>query len=549
MAVTTNTGGIIFADSTYQTTAAISGTLSTSLSGSDVTLTSSSPQNIVVGPVQNSDADTVFLILPAATTLANGRSFTITVRDWGDIKVKDGSSNLLCRISAVETQTLTCIDNSSTAGKWISSKDGLLNFGIGLPQTNGVYTVSPRGQTDGTLVPMVGRISDTKFLVIFPQASGTWSAIVGTVSGTTISWGTPTNCPSGYVGGHYNGDSYTAFNGLFLTNNDTMVWAATHASSGQKYFIPISISGTTVSFPSGSLYIGTGGSWADIKIVSSRSWLASYYNNDGYFYCSLFSINGGTTISAGTGNIQTTYKPQSIFYASSSTGSNRNYAMLVTTPNPGGGGTWLTWLYTFELTTSDGSTFTTLTNVTAQISSNTNYSPFAGVYTKVFRGDYTADYPVIISLPEPDYGSSPQMMEILPTTYCQLNFSGRTYNSFTRKTIENRDQITTSHVFQAAWLGEFDTSNGYVFGSPNGYFYTINPMGNTGNAIIKRIGKAPATYQITALSSGNSLGTSQQARRHGSVTVALTSTKCVSVGSSWSSNDNYLSALVITKYW
>lgn len=542
MAVTANTNGVVFADSTYQTTAFSSSANTFSLNGNSLTVTASHPSHTIITDTNNEQSTSINL--PDATTVANGRSFTFTNIAQTPIRIK-ASSFTIGEVEPSETLTVTNInkDNGGSNGNWISNKRPL-RWSIGTTQRSSSAELTNNGnQNYTTYRPVAVAISTTKFLVLYPQKNSTtqWKAIVGTYGsdGSTITWGSPVDCPAGYSSGHHNGDRYSAGPTLLSFSESNNVWAATNVGSGQKYFITISVSGTTPSFPSGaSLYIGTGGSFGYLTPISGNSFLATFYNDDGYWYCGGYKSTGSAITAGGSYvTITSNYRPTAMIYLNPQVaGTSLNYAVL---SKYVANGLVYTNLQTF-IVTMDGGVISTITTTI----NGTTTEPWSGGYNIPFVFDNVTDQPAIASIPDGEQNGNALNGSVMGSYYTKWNFTGRTLSQKFFHRINNDVQFNNHHLYLTSKVVAHPKTNRFYFFDP-GIIQTPDFV---------EIGRAPRDFNVCPTGPALTGQVHTQARFNGSVVISLTTSNHVVIGSTINADGGptdtqYLAGIMVNKLW
>jgi hypothetical protein len=184
MPVTINgSTGVTFPNSTLQASAAPGGGTTTT-SAVDITLTATSTQ---VQYVSMTAVDK-FVILPNATTLGEvSPAYTIINNGQYPFHVKNNAGDIVYyNLLQGETQTITLVDNATSSGVW-ANNTGLLNLGGGLPQVSSIAAVGDSYQN-----PAVAMLSATQALIFYCPTATQISVVLATISGTSVTYGTPT---------------------------------------------------------------------------------------------------------------------------------------------------------------------------------------------------------------------------------------------------------------------------------------------------------------------------------------------------------------------
>jgi len=268
----------------FNGTGTISGVTSTIAQGgtdvssaTTVTLTSASTQ------IQNITMTAVgqFVVLPSATTLGEGaNTFIINNRGSTPFGVKNAAGEIILDVAPSQTQSVfSLLDNSTSAGKWASGTvslnvysyppnvsalaafDGRYNSVCALSASLvvmsyvnvlGVYIVAGTvsggtitfgtpvqlSNTYGTIVYTMVPYSSTQFVFSYYDGnSGQIALRAGTVSGTTITLGTATTLSPG-----------NNTNGVIMISPTVGVWGYNPNSGSQIAFRAFTLSGTTFTF-------------------------------------------------------------------------------------------------------------------------------------------------------------------------------------------------------------------------------------------------------------------------------------------------------------
>ena len=151
----------------------------------DITLTSASTQTQVVSMT----AAGKFVNLPNATTLSTkgGPIFIIQNKGQNPFGVKDAAGNVVTPMLYYgQSVSLVLLTNSASAGSWgsqILGAAGLAGMGPINASSISVY------QT-GTCTTC--GLSSTQALIAFQATSGRFDVVLATISGSTVTYGTPT---------------------------------------------------------------------------------------------------------------------------------------------------------------------------------------------------------------------------------------------------------------------------------------------------------------------------------------------------------------------
>ena len=149
--------------------------------------------------------------------------------------------------AGVGTTTVVATGSIASGATVIMNSDGTVTSAGNVSNNDSIsYGAASTIVTSANVYP-ISCVYDTtaqKVVAVYATASATY-AIVGTVSGTTISWGTPVSIVAARA---------RFLNGCFHTANGTSVFSIVHDASGtyQSYAFTISVSGTVPTI--GTLY-------------------------------------------------------------------------------------------------------------------------------------------------------------------------------------------------------------------------------------------------------------------------------------------------------
>jgi len=177
----------------------------------------------------------------------------------------------------------------------------ILTLSSGLITAIGAYTLSAEAYTDSnTIYPQVVALSSTLVVTgYFDRVSGDFYVIAGTVSGTTITWGTAVVQTSASAGGTY------AYGISRLSATEFIVSLGYSTTLRSNYG---SVSGTTITLGAVDAYTGAG-------IYSTMS----------------YPISSTSALVVFTDIITTTYKPAAFVLTKSGTGLTRGTTYTLST--------------------------------------------------------------------------------------------------------------------------------------------------------------------------------------------------------------------------
>lgn len=275
MTTTLNGTGVVFNDTTVQTTAARGGGTTTTGSA-DVTLTVSSNQSQLISMTAAGKS----VILPDATTMSKTNN-TFVIQNIGPaaFTIKDNSGFTLFSPVNYEAQiTCTLVDTSTAGGKWAVTNNTPY---VGLP---GPVNVSGSITLAGSLTVRPVTLSSTQSLIAYQVGANSVSLVLATVSGTSVTFGSPVSVfTTTYNGAGISliGLSSTSA-ALFSTNGSNVIfgWA-------------ISISGSTITVGAATTTSVTAGNGYVVAADTSSTGLIVSGNGTGVSALG-FSVSGTT---------------------------------------------------------------------------------------------------------------------------------------------------------------------------------------------------------------------------------------------------------------
>lgn len=302
---------------TSSTPASPAGGSTTTSSAVDITLTSSSTkiQNITMTAADKS------VILPNATTITTlGANIFILVNNGSyPYAVKVSGGNAICTVPVAGSVMLHLTDNTTAAGKWAGTTN---SFTPGYSTANGI-TIGASYGNSGTFaitqsypattitssqlnssvfidrnsanslnasnppVGMARNISATSALVVY-QVSTTTYAVVVTLSGGTLSVGTPVAVLTA--------TTPTQVSAVVLSSTAAFVFV--DRSAAQSLTIPLVLSGASITVGTSTAYSGSSSTF--LSSVAMSSTLALVYNYDAAGYLRTFTHNGSSAPTLGT---------------------------------------------------------------------------------------------------------------------------------------------------------------------------------------------------------------------------------------------------------
>lgn len=301
-------GNVLTSDGTTWTSAAApvsSGGATQTTTGSNITLTSSSNRVQEITPTAN-----ITLTLPDATTLSKGTP-VFTISNVGSsayvITINLNGGNTLYGLSSGQGITLALSNNSTAAGTWeINTLPQLTVQGsYTLFDSNNVgggntTSVNPNGYRIGKAWNIA--LSSTSVLTFYQRYStGYLYVVAATISGSTITYGTPVLISTTIAGSNTNG-----FMAVGLSST-TALFMAYNTSTTQIAY-GLTISGTTITVSSASTAYTVNYQYTNgISKLNSTQCLISYWNATTTQYIfNTITHNGTSAPTFGTASAATT---------------------------------------------------------------------------------------------------------------------------------------------------------------------------------------------------------------------------------------------------
>lgn len=247
----------------------------------DVTLTSASDrvQSLAMTVADKS------VYLPNATTLSEGGALFV-IKNTGALNyaVRANGGGLLANLTPGQTAVFYLTDNSTAAGTWAIG-DESVGTAFSTPIVGTVTTV----QATTTSYAACVALSSTSVLAFY-LASTTLTACLLTISGTSISAGTPFSSASTGIGGAYIACS-------LLSSTTAIVTYAN--SSGYPCARHITVSGATITEGSEAVVNAAATNGTSVTSLSGTVAVITYTGASTYPRTSVLTVSG-TSISAGT---------------------------------------------------------------------------------------------------------------------------------------------------------------------------------------------------------------------------------------------------------
>jgi len=265
-----------------------SGSTTTS-SAVDITLTNTSTQTQAVSMT----AGGKFVILPNATTLSNkgGPIFIIQNKGQNPFGIKDAAGNVIANMVYYgQSVSLVLLDNAASAGTWGTQVIGSAGVaGIG-PINASTISFLANGS-----VTVCGLSSTQALLVYANTASTNYQIVLATISGSTVTYGTPTTLYASTAPGN-------CYGAIALSSSLAVFCVVNNSSVPQ--LIAASVSGSTIT-------VGTAVALSTVNLLGQRGIMYQESSTNGVVtfiidnagtqsaIARAFSVSG-TTITLGT---------------------------------------------------------------------------------------------------------------------------------------------------------------------------------------------------------------------------------------------------------
>ena len=256
----------------------VSGGATQTTTGSTITLTSASNRVQEITPTAN-----ITVTLPNATTLSTGTPI-FTISNVGvlgfSITINLNGGIVLYGLSAGEGITLALSNNSTSNGTWeintlplLTTQGAYAQFDSNDVGTGASGYINPNGN-NGLGKTWNIALSSTTVLTFYKRYTNNYVYVVaGTISGSTITYGTPVLLNTAIAGSNSNG--YMAV-GLSST---TALFMGYNTSTTQVAY-GLNISGTTITLSTvSSSYTVNYNSTVGISKLNSTQCLISHYNS------------------------------------------------------------------------------------------------------------------------------------------------------------------------------------------------------------------------------------------------------------------------------
>jgi hypothetical protein len=281
MTITTSGTSITFNDATVQTTSARTGATVTS-SATDITLTATSNQlQQVAMTAQNKR-----VILPNATTYASGALgnsiFVISNNGSYPFDIAETGGGRLFVLSPGQTTSIGLSNNSASSTGWVATPvkspvpfpgqmlgttDIISYEPTNINSTIGTAVLNNANTADGYNTMKCCALSATSVVVVFIATTTLYpTAVAGSISGTTITWGTPVTLNAvarGYVQ-------------LAAMSSTTALVTYTNGNDSTAFAVGLTVSGTTITVGTSSSQATT--VYTQLGPLTSTTALSPYAN-------------------------------------------------------------------------------------------------------------------------------------------------------------------------------------------------------------------------------------------------------------------------------
>ena len=300
----------------------------TTSSSVDITLTSSSKQTQLV----TMTAANKYVILPDATTLSKGEGvFEITASSTSYVfAIKNGAGDIVYGpVFAGMSVQLSLVDNSTSAGVWNVSSKAVTAKGGYSPISVSSVAATPGfvGNNYGQIIRVCGLSATSALVVYFSSNIYTLAAVVATVSGSTISFGTPVTLTANAI------SNAASISAASLSSTLAVVCYTDYTLNGNAGGVgakALSISGTTIT--AGTVVAASGGGTVYMQVLAATSTTAivtTVNDNSTNIICATRMLSvSGTTITLGTATTLATVASGPNLFAKSVKTSSNSYVSL-----------------------------------------------------------------------------------------------------------------------------------------------------------------------------------------------------------------------------
>ena len=246
--------------------------------GSNITLTSASNrvQEIIATAAIN-------VTLPDATTLSTGGpTYIISNNSFYTITLKNNAGAAIGYVAAGTAVNVNLTDNTTANGTWelsnlpvVATQSDYVQFDSNVTSYKSWAGAAGFGNHANFA------LSSTSVLTVYSRTATTLYAVVGTISGSTITYGTPTLVATEASGYYY-------FDAITLSSTQAIINLSTSAAANAVY--GLTISGTTITVSTISARVGAISSYGTMGMcrIDNNTALVAYYTNTA---ATLFAVN------------------------------------------------------------------------------------------------------------------------------------------------------------------------------------------------------------------------------------------------------------------
>ena len=230
-------------------------------------------------------------------------SSTLTIQaPAGQTALTIASSTGATMLSVNANGSLTAKLNQLTSDYLVDSGSAPINVGDLVAYVNGKAQKARAAIIAGTPVDAnavsstqesAAALSSTSFVMAYYNAStGFINAVVGTVSGTTITYGTPVALSASV----YSGTNVS----VAALSSTAFVISYQAVSTLYAQAVVATVSGTTITYGTPAALNAVSSSYTPAAALSATSFVVAYYNNSTNYANAVVATVSGTTITAGT---------------------------------------------------------------------------------------------------------------------------------------------------------------------------------------------------------------------------------------------------------
>jgi hypothetical protein len=265
----------------------------TTTSAVDITLTSTSTQVQYVSMT----AANKFVILPDATTEIKGSPVFVIINNGEyPFHIKDGAGNIIIyNVISGQTENLTLVNNATAAGSWANDL-GTLNLFGGLPQVSSITATA-----SAYYEPTVAMLSATEALIFYCPSSTAISVVLATISGTSVSYGTPSTILTGGAGSYY-------FLKAMRFNATTGIVSYINGTTDDIFLRAVTVSGGVITVGTAVTLTTSGvgaNYYSSMAMLDSTTGFVGYVQSTPTVTVRAFTVSGATITLGGATNVST----------------------------------------------------------------------------------------------------------------------------------------------------------------------------------------------------------------------------------------------------